>query len=136
MGSDPADPDTDGDGVLDGDEVPGDTDGDGIRDVLDPDDDGDGLPTRDEGTGDADGDGLPNSLDPDSDNDGVADGVDPDPLDPGGARRRAPPAEVGCGCDTPGGAGGGWVLLLVPALLRRSRRATFGCPVPGPSTRP
>lgn len=62
-GSDPLDPDTDDDGVLDGDEH-GDTDGDGIRDRLDIDDDGDGIFTSSEANEDEDGDGVPDHLDP------------------------------------------------------------------------
>jgi MYXO-CTERM domain-containing protein len=45
IGSDPADADSDDDGVPDGDEVNGleDTDGDGLVNILDPDSDNDGL---------------------------------------------------------------------------------------------
>jgi large repetitive protein len=45
LGSDPDDRDTDDDGVIDGDEAPpdGDPDGDGIINVLDPDSDNDGV---------------------------------------------------------------------------------------------
>jgi hypothetical protein len=74
--TDPADPDTDGDGVLDGLEYwlePGvrlDSDGDLTYDAEDPEDDGDKIPTMMEGTWDADGDGEPNYLDLDSDGDG------------------------------------------------------------------
>ncbi len=85
-GTDPANPDTDGDGVWDGAEVDlldvnnvVDTDGDGIPDALDTDDDGDGVLTRDEdnnGDGDpsdddTDGDGTPDYIDTDDDGDGV-----------------------------------------------------------------
>ncbi|MFT7519012.1 MAG: hypothetical protein ACI9MC_001148 [Kiritimatiellia bacterium] len=89
IGSDVYDPDTDGDGLSDGDEVPDpdavlDSDGDGIADYNDLDDDDDSLPTLDEiGTydwtvptdepPDADGDALPNHLDLDSDADGLTD---------------------------------------------------------------
>ncbi|PKN56086.1 MAG: hypothetical protein CVU56_18060 [Deltaproteobacteria bacterium HGW-Deltaproteobacteria-14] len=74
--------DTDGDGVLDGDEVgadpanPLDTDGDGVPDALDPDDDGDGIPTLTEGGSDLDQDGLESRLDTDSDGDGVRDALE------------------------------------------------------------
>lgn len=79
LGTDPRDPDTDNDGVSDGEEFDGDTDGDGDINALDPDDDGDGVPTADEdsnGNGnltddDADGDGIPNYLDADDDGNGV-----------------------------------------------------------------
>lgn len=77
LGSNPYMPDTDGDGVCDGDEVnvgqSFDADGDGIPNVLDTDDDGDGIPTADEGGVDSDGDGIPNYLDTDSDGDGKSD---------------------------------------------------------------
>ena len=78
LGSDPNQADSDGDGVPDGTEVgdvqsPLDTDGDGILDLLDQDDDGDGWDTIAEGTDDLDGDGLPNYLDLDSDGDGASD---------------------------------------------------------------
>ena len=99
LGTDPLDPDTDQDGLGDGQEVHetgtdptvADTDGDGLldgaelhehgTDPLDPDTDGDGLSDGDEveehGT-------LP--LDADTDDDGMADGVEvehgADPLDP------------------------------------------------------
>jgi len=81
MGSDPNNADTDGDGIPDGDEVedpddPEDTDGDGLIDILDDDDDGDGIPTSLEGTDDFDGDGIPNYLDLDSDGDSVPDALE------------------------------------------------------------
>ncbi|MEZ4319411.1 MAG: MopE-related protein [Myxococcota bacterium] len=81
LGSNPESEDTDGDGVRDPDEVdPGptnrDTDGDGIPDHSDPDDDGDGVPTSEEATTDTDGDGLADYLDPDSDGDGALDGAE------------------------------------------------------------
>ncbi|WNW02991.1 gliding motility-associated C-terminal domain-containing protein [Tenacibaculum sp. HL-MS23] len=50
-----------------------DTDGDGIVDADDIDDDNDGIPDIAEGNGDTDGDGIPDSLDLDSDNDGILD---------------------------------------------------------------
>ena len=85
IGTDPNNPDSDGDGLDDGVEVgadvnmPEDTDMDGIIDALDTDDDGDGVPTRQEdrnGNGDprdddTDGDGTPDYLDTDDDNDGI-----------------------------------------------------------------
>ncbi|MGB1220016.1 MAG: Ig-like domain-containing protein, partial [Alcanivoracaceae bacterium] len=90
LGSDPNDPDTDGDGIEDGDEAgpdlgnTPDTDGDGIPDYLDTDDDpSDGNDSDRDGitddlecpTGipcrDSDGDGLPDYMDEDDDNDGI-----------------------------------------------------------------
>jgi hypothetical protein len=88
LGTDPADPDSDGDGLLDGAEVADgiapDTDADGDIDPLDADDDGDRLTTRAEsgepGAGepadDIDNDGFPDHLDLDTDADGVPDGED------------------------------------------------------------
>lgn len=83
-GTDPFDPDTDGDSVNDAVETSGgmpgiDTDGDGIIDALDPDDDGDCVPTiledpdgdGDPTNDDTDGDGIPNYLDADDDGDGI-----------------------------------------------------------------
>jgi hypothetical protein len=89
LGTNPMNPDSDGDRVRDGDEIgsvgtPRDSDGDGTIDALDPDDDGDGIPTRTEGSADTDGDGLPDHRDADRDGDGDSDAVDncidtPDP---------------------------------------------------------
>ena len=91
----PNNPDTDGDGILDGADadVNGDgiidngtdTDGDGINDAADADADGDGV--IDTGKTDADGDGVADSHDPvdntkDSDNDGLPDALDPNPNNP------------------------------------------------------
>lgn len=68
--------DSDGDGVLDGQEWSwaaefADSDGDELPDILDPDDDGDGVPTLVEGTSDFDADAIPDYLDTDDDGDGV-----------------------------------------------------------------
>ena len=93
IGSDWSIPDTDGDGVWDGDEIgddpshPLDTDGDGLSDWEDSDDDGDGVPTADEIGGydatdrsadlpDLDGDLLPDHRDSDADGDGYGDAVE------------------------------------------------------------
>ncbi|GDX78720.1 hypothetical protein LBMAG42_05310 [Deltaproteobacteria bacterium] len=82
LGLDPADADSDDDGLPDGAELDDagalrDSDTDGLPDALDPDDDGDSLPTADElgpdGAVDTDGDGQPDHLDLDSDNDGSPD---------------------------------------------------------------
>ncbi|MBX2800228.1 MAG: OmpA family protein [Myxococcales bacterium] len=88
IGTQPDDPDTDADTVLDGMEVDPqgnapDSDGDGLLDPLDSDDDGDFVPTRIEASVDVDGDGLadldvdrngvPNHLDHDTDGDGWPD---------------------------------------------------------------
>ncbi|MEN0063144.1 MAG: hypothetical protein AAGA48_13395 [Myxococcota bacterium] len=100
LGSDPLDPDTDNDGLTDGDEV-----NEYDTDLLDPDTDDDGLTDGDEVNEhdtdpldpDTDDDGLNDGdevnehdtdpLDPDSDDDGLTDGDevdvhDTDPLDP------------------------------------------------------
>ncbi len=80
-GTDPLDPDTDGDTVSDGDEGIGDPDGDTIISALDLDSDGDGIPDSVE-AGDADWqtlpidtdfDGVPDIFDLDSDSDGLPD---------------------------------------------------------------
>ena len=82
VGSDPGNPDSDGDGLDDGLEVDdlacggNDYDGDGLADVLDPDSDNDGLSDGAEGMGDADGNGLADFRDSDRDHDGVNDRVD------------------------------------------------------------
>jgi hypothetical protein len=86
IGTDPNDPDSDGDGINDSVETtkishddgiaPGwevDTDGDGTIDALDTDSDGDGLSDSTEGTGDTDSDGIANYRDTDSDGDGYTD---------------------------------------------------------------
>jgi surface protein len=87
LGTDPTNPDTDGDGILDGqDDFPldpnkgVDTDGDGIDDILDPDDDGDGVndsndlyPLDPNESKDTDSDGIGDNADSDDDNDGYSD---------------------------------------------------------------
>ncbi len=81
-GTDPLDPDSDGDGILDGpDNCPltndpdqTDTDGDGLGNVCDDDDDDDGSPDDEEDVEGTD------PLDPDSDDDGILDGPDNCPL--------------------------------------------------------
>lgn len=96
-GTDPNNPDTDGDGIPDGVENM-DADGDGINDGADTDSDNDGIPDADEAGAnpampdDSDGDGRPDFADPDSDNDGIPDSIEgnvdtdadgvPDYLDP------------------------------------------------------
>ena len=57
-----------------------DTDGDGVIDGQDIDDDNDGITDADEGDGlvDSDGDGTPNSKDTDSDDDGCLDAIEGD----------------------------------------------------------
>ncbi|MEZ5480057.1 MAG: IPTL-CTERM sorting domain-containing protein [Thiolinea sp.] len=83
IGSNPNNPDSDGDGIPDGTEVgadpanPLDTDKDGTPDVIDEDDDNDGVLTAHEnyngGTpqdDDTDKDGIPDYLDTDDDGDG------------------------------------------------------------------
>ncbi|MDB4256172.1 hypothetical protein N9848_06000, partial [Flavobacteriaceae bacterium] len=100
LGTDPNDPDTDDDGVIDGDDdfptdpnYTTDTDGDGIPNEIDPDDDNDGIPDGSDpfpldpnNSPDSDGDGLNDNVDPDDDNDGYSDvtenGTGSNPLDP------------------------------------------------------
>jgi gliding motility-associated-like protein/uncharacterized repeat protein (TIGR01451 family) len=53
-----------------------DSDGDGICDEDDLDDDNDGIPDLEEGVADTDGDGVIDALDLDSDNDGIPDIVE------------------------------------------------------------
>src|SRR5699024_541140 len=95
-------PDNDGDGVPDGEDncptkanpAQSDTDGDGIGNACDDDDDGDGTPdggdncptTFNEDQTDTDGDGVgdacdANPNDPDGDDDGVPDGNDTCPTE-------------------------------------------------------
>lgn len=77
FGTDPNDPDSDDDGLLDGTEV--DTaEGSGCPDPLNPDSDDDNI---------VDGVEVDTGTDPcnpDTDNDGIPDDLDPFPLDPGG----------------------------------------------------
>ncbi len=86
IGTNPNDPDSDGDGIFDRKEAdplnPANTDKDALIDALDPDDDNDGVPTRQEVIipedpaesatfKDTDGDKTPDHLDADDDGDGV-----------------------------------------------------------------
>lgn len=113
LGTDPFDPDSDGDGLLDGDEVNSlgtdpldeDTDGDGL---------GDGAEVKDHGTDpldpDSDRDGLSDGsevdvhgtdpLNPDTDGDGFSDGVEieagSDPLDPNDTPPMLSKSQVRC----------------------------------------
>ena len=93
--TDPQNPDTDGDGISDGDEFANGTN------AHDPDTDGDGMPNGweidndldpdfNDASADADEDGLTNLAEyqagtdpqnPDTDGDGIPDGIDPNPLD-------------------------------------------------------
>jgi hypothetical protein len=137
LGSSPYTDDTDGDGIIDGDELE-DHDSDGVPGFLDEDDDGDGVPTAEEGLLDTDQDGTPDYLDPDSDGDGQSDGAewgkdtDCDGLDervdarPDGAcgadgAGKGLYERQGCGCDAgaSGYGAGAWLLL---ALALRARR--------------
>lgn len=74
LGTDPANTDSDGDGILDNEELgvdllnPIDTDNDGIINALDEDDDNDGIPTLQESEFSS------NPLSADSDGDGISDG--------------------------------------------------------------
>ncbi|MEQ8273996.1 MAG: DUF4215 domain-containing protein [Deltaproteobacteria bacterium] len=75
LGTNPNNPDTDGDLIDDGIETNGglpiDTDGDGRLDARDPDSDDDGVPDRTERNVDTDMDGTPNFRDEDDDGDGI-----------------------------------------------------------------
>lgn len=78
LGLDKLSVDSDGDGVPDEIEIgdvdaPQNTDGVDEIDALDTDDDNDGIPTDDEGAFDVDADATPNYLDTDSDGDGAPD---------------------------------------------------------------
>lgn len=113
-GSDPFNPDTDADGVSDGEEVvitegsSRDTDRDGLPDFADSDDDNDGVPTLDEAgdadlatpSPDSDRDGLADYLDPDSDNDGLYDGAEPGDSDADGLVDRIDADDDGDGINT------------------------------------
>jgi len=87
--------DTDGDGLMDDEEIAlgtdpanPDSDGDGAGDACDPDDDNDGVSDGADNCPlvgnadqlDTDSDGLGDACDPDDDNDGVDDGADNCPL--------------------------------------------------------
>lgn len=90
LGTDPNNPDSDGDTISDRDEIniqtlmAIDTNMNGIIDALDTDSDGDGVADRDEVNdtdlktfpNDDDGDGIPNFQDPDSDGDTAPDQTD------------------------------------------------------------
>ncbi|MDY6905447.1 MAG: hypothetical protein SWH61_12255 [Thermodesulfobacteriota bacterium] len=106
-GTDPANPDTDGDGLNDGEEFGlwqdscADSDEDGQPDLIDPDADNDAINDGaeydywgEEWDGDADEDGLYNLIDPDSDGDGFPDGTEiaggADPSDPASQPNYAP----------------------------------------------
>jgi len=142
LGTDHEDPDSDGDTLLDGAELPDakavDTDEDGRIDALDTDDDNDGLRTDFEAAVDADEDGfpdidvdrdgLPNHLDLDTDGDGLTDEAEgrrdrdndgiPDFADYTGVF-----AGGGCG---DGQSSTGTLLLLLPFLFRRRLAAALG----------
>jgi heat shock protein beta len=89
-GTDPYNPDTDGDGLNDGEDPdadgngidddiqgpPGDLNDNGIPDYLEPDNDNDGIP--DDVDWDIDNDGIPNGLDWDMDGDGIPNFLDRD----------------------------------------------------------
>jgi len=94
--TDPDNPDTDGDGQVDGrDAFPldpdeqFDTDSDGVGNSADNDDDGDGVsdvfdafPLDPNEDTDVDGDGMGDNSDPDIDGDGIPNELDPDPFTP------------------------------------------------------
>jgi outer membrane protein OmpA-like peptidoglycan-associated protein len=144
VGSDPENPDTDGDEMPDGWEIGPDawdafdSDLDGTLDVFDDDDDGDGIDSvienrvdlDDDGVRDwdVDDDGIPNARDRDSDGDGYADALEgTDDRDWDGVADFVDYTGdlAGGGC---GGSGVGWLgLLFLPVLgLRRGRRRGAG----------
>jgi hypothetical protein len=100
---------------------------DGLPDLIDEDDDGDGVNTRDEigdvdNPVDTDGDGIPDYLDVDSDNDDVFDGVDPEPLVPGGDETEEPPVSdpgFGLGCATLESMPTSWFAFVLLLAFRR-----------------
>jgi Tol biopolymer transport system component len=107
--TDPTNPDTDGDGVIDG--------GDNCPRDANPD------------QADFDADGKGDVCDPDDDNDGLFDFEDPYPLDPANGAGTAPsgaqPGDGGTGTSISGGGGGAvgvidLLLLLVLLPVRRS----------------
>lgn len=95
MGTDPNDPDTDGDGVKDGEDAfptdpteSSDNDEDGTGDNADRDDDNDGVEDDEDAfpfdpteSSDSDGDGTGDNADPDDDNDELPDALDEAPFD-------------------------------------------------------
>ncbi len=113
-GSDPFNPDSDGDGVSDGQEVviidgkARDTDKDGLPDYADSDDDNDGVMTEEEAADadlatpppDSDNDGLADYLDPDADNDGLYDGAESGDSDADGLLDRVDADDDGDGIET------------------------------------
>ena len=126
LGSDPEDPDTDGDTMLDGFEFTEgpDRDGDHLPDCIDTDDDSDGIASRTEmridvngddvPDTDIDGDGLVNAHDVDSDGDGFPDkleGVADLDFDGVGDWADYQGDLVGGGCATD------WAGVLLPGLL-------------------
>jgi hypothetical protein len=144
LGTDPYNPDTDGDGLDDGSEVTvwrtsplqADTDGDGLGDgvevnagsnPLKTDTDGDGLEDGMERgwDEDSDGDGQINASDPDSDNGGIGDGIEEargthmlDPTDDLPPPSRPAPSPNGCGCSIARNASMAAALALLPGHWR------------------
>lgn len=125
------DADSDGDGIPDGAEGIGDLDGDGIPNLLDDDSDGDGLLDKDEAGLDADCDGRNDAFDAIGD-DGFCDtdlprpAIDDGPF--GGGPGVSVPVEpeafdglASTGCSATGGAGAGWLGLVLLGLRRRRR---------------
>jgi len=116
------DDDCDDDGWLDWEEEEIGTD------PCDPDSDGDGVPDPEDGDEDSDGDGIIDALDTDSDNDGIPDGaedangngvVDPGETDPDVPNRLQ---GSGCTCRTADGGHGPWALILALVLAGFLRR--------------
>lgn len=126
----PLNPDSDGDSLLDGEEgdpesAPWDTDKDGRINPLDADDDNDGISTQREAilsNPDMDNDGLPSWMDTDTDGDGLLDeeeGTQDTDLD------GRPDFADYDGAYTGGCVGGqnSLFLLFLPLLFRRNTRA-------------
>lgn len=112
LGLNPAMQDSDGDNILDSDEIgdpnaPRDTDMDGTIDALDSDSDGDGIADVDEAGDtdlatppvDTDADGLPDTIDTDSDDDSILDGQDNCRVDANTDQADADADGVGDVCD-------------------------------------
>jgi len=129
-----AEPDTDGDGILDtedpdddndgipdaSDAFPLDTDNDGLDNVDDPDNDADGIPDGEDAYPlDTNNNGLNNAADPDDDSDGIIDSLDEFPLDTNnnGLRNDVDPDDDGDGipdiAEPPGDADGDGIANLL-----------------------
>ena len=130
-GTDPINPDSDGDSLLDGEEgdpdsSPWDTDADGLINPLDADDDNDGIPTQREAilaNPDMDNDGVPAWMDTDTDGDGLLD-AEEGTLDKD--KDGLPDFADYDGAYTGGCVGGqnAWIVCFLPFLFRRKTSST------------